>query len=277
MPSPADKPKRPARGTYPQETKAPRKGRKRPPEGLGGGGSSGGPAKTNVAPVSGPGHPILRPIPRPRKPAAKGTRRKAPKVPDERWGLVRVKVGQERYAKFNIERQGMTAFYPRIIDKPGRPTALFPGYMFVLIEDRWHFLRSTYGVVGIVPGTGGEPARVPPKLMRQLKRDQGKLGYIDARPPLPPKPKPLKPGDPVMVTDGTFKTLRAEYISPRPGDRVRVLLEFMGKAQRVDLPADAVRIDHDAPSKPGPTKAKPGAVARKQSGKRKGHQSNHSA
>jgi transcriptional antiterminator RfaH len=263
--SPPDKPKAPEPGSYPLEPEAAKKARKTPAKAPVRGGSSTPAAKTHgrgrLARHSAKGKGVKDP----QKRKAGGTRRKAPKPPAERWGLVRVKVGAERYAKMHIERQGMRAFYPRIAERPGKLQAMFPGYVFVVIETRWYFLKSTYGVVSVLT-TGGEPSRVPPRLIRQLIRDQGQQGYIETRPE-PPKRRALKAGDPVIMTDGTFKSLKAEYISGRPGDRVRVLLEFMGKAQRVDLPAESVAFDHDAPSNPGPIKAKPGAVARKQSAK----------
>jgi transcriptional antiterminator RfaH len=159
--------------------------------------------------------------PRPRKPSQ----------PYSQWGVVRTKPGQEAVAKLNVERQGLKAFLPKARES-GRATLspLFPGYLFVCIADRWSFLNNTIGVSRLLMD-GDRPARVPRKVMKQLRAEQGKQGFIDLR----DDTGPLSPGDPVIVKRGAFVSFKAVYISTAPNERVKLLMEFLGGKVDIEL------------------------------------------
>lgn len=169
-------------------------------------------------------------------------RAKGPRQPDYRWGLVRTKPGHEAIAQLNVERQGLKTFLPKARE-PGRAalSPLFPGYLFVLIGDRWSFLKGTRGVVHLLMD-GQHPARVPREVVQRLKAEQGKQGYIDLR-----DASDLQPGDVVRVERGTFVSGKAVYISTAPHDRVRLLIDFMGKKVRVEADRADIRQAGDKP------------------------------
>lgn len=148
----------------------------------------------------------------------------------EGWGLVRTKQGQERSALLNVQNQGAEAWLPRVRYAPGRLQPLFPNYLFVRVPPQWHFLKSTIGVASVLTH-GGKPALVPRRVMRDLMRDQGREGFVD----LCEDAKPLQSGDGVQVTRTAFVKQKGVYIAPAPGERVRVLLKFMGVDVEVEL------------------------------------------
>jgi transcriptional antiterminator RfaH len=105
-----------------------------------------------------------------------------------------------------------------------RTSPLFPCYAFVLIELQWHAARWSPGVLGLVLD-GDRPARVPDKVIAELKRRE-RNGLIE----LPPRPS-LKRGDQVRITHGFFVGQLAVFDGMRPHERVAVLLQFLGRVE----------------------------------------------
>ena len=77
--------------------------------------------------------------------------------------------------------------------------ALFPGYVFVLIELQWHAIRRTPYVVRLIMH-GDQPARIPDRVIDEL-RGRERDGVIM----LPEPPPRLRPGARVRVTTGPFR------------------------------------------------------------------------
>lgn len=160
----------------------------------------------------------------------KPKKRHRPGKPGPHWLLVRTKSGQENYARLNAERQGYEVFLPRWQPRGvGRLSAWFPGYMFVRIDGMpWAPLRSTYGVMDIVPG------RVPLAALKALRAVQNEEGVI--RTPEQAEADDvnrrtrtqLSPGDQVVGTRGAFKGIAAVYKDVHPDRRIDIILTMMG-------------------------------------------------
>jgi transcription antitermination factor NusG len=105
----------------------------------------------------------------------------------------------------------------------GTPVALFPGHLFVRPGDKWKKLRNTYGVIDIIM-MGGEPDRVPKKVMKELRSWADGEGIVT----LPKQRKPLK-GERVQIKVGAWQQFVGLYDGLSPEKRIRVLLNFMGK------------------------------------------------
>lgn len=161
-------------------------------------------------------------------------RHKPPSLPRIRvpyWGVVRCAVGKERWCRDNIRKAGGRTFVPRIrATRSPILTALFPGYVFVLIDGPWGYLRSTMGVIQVLMDRG-RPAACQKKLMDELIKAQGEDGYIDLSPPL----YYPDPGERTKVGSGLFKDHMARYIAALPQDRVKLIVGFLGKDYELEL------------------------------------------
>ena len=154
------------------------------------------------------------------------------------WYAVATKARDEAIAKANLERQGYQVFLPTISLKKrrrGRWTPaiepLFPGYLFVALAlgaDDPAPIRSTVGCIGLVR-FGQNHTPVPSSLIAALQRTSD--GAIDA-------PLPFHQGDKVHLIAGPFAGIEAVFDMPRGEDRAQVLLELLGKVQRLTVNQD---------------------------------------
>jgi transcriptional antiterminator RfaH len=160
------------------------------------------------------------------------------------WYAVRTKPLAEARALENLRRQGYRAYLPRarvelrharrrrIVLRP-----LFPRYLFAGLDRSsmpWRPILSTFGVSDLVR-VGGEPARVPPEIVAALEGREA-AGAFDRV----GRSGSLRLGDLVRVTSGVFEEMIGRLVELREGDRVVVLLDFLGRAVRAELPQDAV-------------------------------------
>jgi transcriptional antiterminator RfaH len=150
------------------------------------------------------------------------------------WVVVRTKSAAEGIAGANLIRQGFVPYVPRIsetvlsrvagkfqkllITKP-----LFPGLIFVRIEQRWRSIISTYGTNGIVM-VGEQPAIVRDQVIADLKRREDRDGMVK----LPRPTSRLKPNQKVSIMSGVFAGKQGIYQGMESSKRSWVLLEFIG-------------------------------------------------
>ena len=154
------------------------------------------------------------------------------------WYAVATKARDEAVAKANLERQEYRVFLPTISLKKrrqGRWTPvtepLFPGYLFVSLvlgADDPAPIRSTVGCIGLVR-FGQNHTRVPSSLIAALHGKSN--GAVD--PPLP-----FNQGDKVRLIAGPFAGIEAVFDMPRGEERVQVLLQLLGKVQRLTVNKD---------------------------------------
>jgi transcriptional antiterminator RfaH len=113
--------------------------------------------------------------------------------------------------------------------------ALFPGYLFVrcVIGERFRHLLAIEGVSGVVRYGDAFPT-VPEDFVGELKeRLTGECREVND--PV------LSTGSEVVVTEGPFADLRAVISGLVPArERVRVLLEFLGRQIKVEVAFDSV-------------------------------------
>jgi transcriptional antiterminator RfaH len=155
------------------------------------------------------------------------------------WYLIYTKPRQERLARENLERQGYPAYLPLVAARRRREgrivtvtEALFPRYLFVRLSpewDDWRPIRSTLGVTALV-SFGNIPARVPDALMEMLRAREDARGLQDL-----PRPE-FNPGDRVRVVEGAFAGYEGVLRGRSGQDRVAVLLDIIGQANRVQVP-----------------------------------------
>lgn len=154
-----------------------------------------------------------------------------------RWYLARSKPQCEYIAAQTLRRDGFDIFFPCVESprpRPGRgDTPLFPGYLFV----RYDVERQSWPAVGQLPGVlgwvrlGGIVPAVPDDVVEGLGR---RVAQINSSGGLWTR---FRPGQRVRVLSGRMDGL-AEVVSEptSPEDRVRVLLEFMGRLVPAQVP-----------------------------------------
>ena len=139
------------------------------------------------------------------------------------WYLIKTKPRQEKIAIQNLENQGYEVFCP-IAKINNRLTVLFPGYLFVQLNEKtqnWSPINSTKGVSHFVK-FGSNFAKVPISVIEFVKTNQ----HITAE-----KFKNLNkfmPGDKVQISDGTFKNWVVIFKCYKPDERVILLMNFLG-------------------------------------------------
>jgi transcriptional antiterminator RfaH len=159
------------------------------------------------------------------------------------WFLAQLKPNADQRARRNLERQHFMTFQPlerRTRLRGGKFTTVlspfFPGYLFISYPENpapWSLVNSTYGVTRLV-SFAGKPAPVPGPILAALKAACGPDGVVTQE-------QELAPGSRVAVANGAFMHFIGEVERLTPDQRVLVLLDFMGKQTRVNLPAADLR------------------------------------
>ena len=162
----------------------------------------------------------------------------------DRWYVVCCKPRQEAVAEENLLRQGFHVYLPRIRITKRRGgqwvdavEALFPRYAFIQIDPSQRStapIRSTRGAVGLVR-FGGQPAVVPDAVIDALlQREDAASGLHQDSRPL------FCAGDIVKLVEGPLAGLEGVFEQQDGEKRVIVLLELLGKSNKVTVSRDWV-------------------------------------
>ena len=145
------------------------------------------------------------------------------------WACAQIEMHREQLALYTLGLAGYETYLPRVRSKQQRVVALFPSYLFLWIETQWHTARWSPGVIRLVMG-GGTPARVPDRVIAEIRSREGRDGLIRL-----PKPPGLQRGDRLRIVHGPFTGQLVLYAGQLPHERVAVLLAILGGHQRVEL------------------------------------------
>jgi len=162
----------------------------------------------------------------------------------EQWYAVHTKARDESLAEEHLGRQGFATFLPRIKASRRRRgrwreviEPLFPGYLFIRLDLHTQDsspIRSTRGVLGLVR-FGDEPAQVPADLIAGLMAASATTAGIVREEHL------FKPGDRVEIVLGPFAGLPASILAESGEERVQLLLELLGRANKVSISRHQIR------------------------------------
>lgn len=145
------------------------------------------------------------------------------------WVCAQLETRREKTALRFLTMAGYETYCPWLGTKRSI-VLLFPGYCFVLIADRgWWAARWSIAVRSIVGAHIGEPARVPDRIIADLRaRERNGLIVLPAKPG-------LRRGDQARIKAGPFTDHLAIYEGMKGRERVEVLLAILGSVQRVEL------------------------------------------
>jgi transcriptional antiterminator RfaH len=159
------------------------------------------------------------------------------------WYCVKARHKREHIAARHIGHiHGVEVFMPRISYRKATRTGakrfiepLFPSYFFSRFcpadhLDKVRFCESVLTVVHF----RGKYSVVPSHIIEALRLYMGLEETLVIR-------EDVSPGDKVKVATGVFKGLDAVVTTVMPArERVRVLLDFLGRQTAVELPAESV-------------------------------------
>ena len=159
------------------------------------------------------------------------------------WYIVQFKPNSHKIAVRNLQRQGFETFLPMHevtlrtavkFETVIRP--LFAGYMFVACDPEqapWRQINSTYGISRML-SSKESPKPMPEALITGLRARCDNLGKV----------VPLvnfEAGQSVEMHSGPFESFIATIEQMASDARVWVLLDFMGKATRVQVASQQIQ------------------------------------
>jgi transcription antitermination factor NusG len=163
------------------------------------------------------------------------------------WFCVHTKPKSEHLAAAAIRTLGpeIETFCPRIRFQRATPRgkvwfteALFPSYMFARFDlATWmRGVKHANHVIGIV-GFGGKPAPLDDRVLAEMRSEMRGEELREVH-------HGVKVGDSVEVAEGPMRGLKGIVESLASGEeRVRILLEFLGRTNVVEVPAAKILSD----------------------------------
>lgn len=165
------------------------------------------------------------------------------------WYAVFCKPRAEATAQVNLRRQGYLTYLPLLPTERRRDgkwvpatEPLFPRYLFVSPRDSGHSLapvRSTLGVTGLVR-FGAQPATVPEALISELRAAEAAARAVADSPGDAPHRALFRAGMRVRLAAGPLAGLAGVFERTTGADRVIVLLELLGRSQRIMVERDSI-------------------------------------
>lgn len=154
------------------------------------------------------------------------------------WRVIRARPKGEHLAAQHLRAAGFQAFSPRLRHQKKTTRgpvwfteAMFPGYLFCRfsIRDSLRHVISTAFVSSALTFTHNAGA-VPDTLIADLQAEFDEKETLTVH-------TEIQPGETVDIIDGPMRGLTATVTQVLPGrDRVRILLEFIGGLQQIEVP-----------------------------------------
>ncbi|WP_309382595.1 transcription termination/antitermination protein NusG [Cerasicoccus frondis] len=159
------------------------------------------------------------------------------------WFCVKTQPKRERQALKTLQTLPWVqpflplARYPKQTTKGKRMTseAIFPGYLFCRFApvNSTRAVQYTQGVAYIIK-RGDNLVSLPDEIIDEIHL-LAPEGVFELT------PKPLMPGERVRLIQGIFSGTEAEVVGLLPSaERVKVLLEILGREQEVSLPLEEI-------------------------------------
>lgn len=154
------------------------------------------------------------------------------------WLAVYTQAQAEALAVHHLERQNFDVYMPLYLKRrcharqiTWHKKPLFPRYVFVRLAEGglWRKIRSTIGVSDLVY-MGDKPAAMNDEIIQGIKEREGDDGLVRL-----PDAEGHKAGDVVRITKPGFGDLSGVFEQQNDGDRVFVLMQFLGRTVRAHV------------------------------------------
>ncbi len=166
-----------------------------------------------------------------------------------RWYVAYTKPQAEEMVAGLLVRRGVEVFLPRVRRLHRRRgevlVPFFPCYLFVRLD--WEeagaqTVRWTPGLRRLISFDGERPAPLSDETVEEIRR---RLDALNAAGGLVPR---YVPGQWVRIVEGPLKGVEGIFQAYTAEDRVRVLLELLGRENGVELPLQAIEAVAGGPS-----------------------------
>jgi len=158
----------------------------------------------------------------------------------EAWYALYTKPNAEVLVARTLMVRGFEIYLPLLPSRQDvRAKPFFPTYLFVRCDLESVDVRNLYWVPGLrrIVRYGNQPVVVPDKAIEMIEAG---LRKIEAQGGLPKHH--FKPGDEVIIEEGPLRGLSGIFQGPMtPAERVRILVDFLGRANRTEVPVSALR------------------------------------
>jgi len=163
--------------------------------------------------------------------------------PAAQWFCLRSQPRREKVAAAELAQlPGIEVLFPRARYERKGPKGkrmviepMFPNYLFARFDAHLQHRTVAYAKgVGYIVKCGRDPAVVPDEIINELHAmtDDGLLDMPSAQ---------LQLGDTIKIVAGIFQGQEAEIIGLAPAkERIKILLEILGRATVVDIGMDEV-------------------------------------
>jgi transcriptional antiterminator RfaH len=164
----------------------------------------------------------------------------------QRWYVAFTQSNCEMRAATHLHNQEFPAYVPRFLKRRRHArridtfaVPLFPRYVFVGLDverQRWRSVNGTVGVSHLIC-QGDRPTPVGETIINAIAMREGEDGLVRLAPTCS-----FKPGQTIRVTDGLFTDQLGLYEGLADRERVRVLLNLLGRKVRVVIESEAVAV-----------------------------------
>lgn len=162
----------------------------------------------------------------------------------KKWFVAHTHPQKESYAKTHLQQQGFEVYLPcvkkirrhaRKVDEVLAP--LFPRYMFVnfdLLSDKWGKINNTRGVSYLLTNNL-TPTQISNHIIEDLKSREIENSIVPINSLIL-----FCQGDRVRMLDGAFQDTIGTFLSLDGKDRVKILLNFLGRETSVKVPLNGI-------------------------------------
>lgn len=158
------------------------------------------------------------------------------------WYVLRIKPRSDTMAASSLERDGFQIFFPKVLkpeESPKNQTGpLFPGYLFIRCDPEnggWPVFRSNYPILGWLK-LGNDIPSLPDHVVNELEETLKRInqgGGLWRR---------FSTGDQVRVTIfGSSSIGEVIQAAKSPEERIRILVKFMGRNVKAQVPSGMVQ------------------------------------
>jgi transcriptional antiterminator RfaH len=155
----------------------------------------------------------------------------------QRWYVAFTQSNCEMRAAKHLQNQGFPAYVPRFLKRRRQArridtfaAPLFPRYVFVGLDverQRWRSVNGTVGVSHLICH-GDRPTPLDEAIVHSVAMREGEDGLVRLA-----LTYSFQPGQAVRVTDGLFADQLGLYEGMADRERVRILLNLLGRKVRV--------------------------------------------
>ena len=165
-------------------------------------------------------------------------------VSGQQWHVAFTQPNCENRAAAHLANQDFPVYLPRFMKRRriGKrevhgPSPLFPRYIFVAVDvanQRWRAINGTVGVQWLLCH-GDRPSVIDTSVIEAIAGREDENGLIKLAPM-----RSFRPGEAIRVTAGVFADQLGLCEGMADQNRVRILLNLLGRKVRVLIEADEV-------------------------------------